>query len=73
MHLLVFGIFAPNRYGIGKYANYDISVMRDNFRSISVLKSNISKTNVEISMYFDGSCSLVRELPKPEDIDYTKF
>jgi len=66
-HFMVFGIFAPNRYGILTYEGYDISLMGDNFRSLCVLKSNISATNIEIPFYFDGSCSLMRELPKPSE------
>jgi len=66
-HFMVFGIFAPNRYGILTYEGYDVSLMGDNFRSLCVLKSNISATNVEIPFYFDGSCSLMRELPKPTE------
>ena len=66
-HFIVFGLFAPNRHGLTEYEGYDISLMRDNFRSLIVLKSNISKTNVEIPLFFDGSCSLIRELPKPSE------
>jgi hypothetical protein len=65
-HYIVFGIFAPDRYAIEKYPDeygYDISLMRDNFRSLIILKSNLSVSNIEIPLYFDGGCSLVRELP----------
>lgn len=66
-HFIVIGIFAPDRYGISHYEGYDINIMGDNYRSIIVLKSNISSTNVEIPFYFDGKCSLMRELPKPSE------
>ncbi len=68
-HWLIFGIFAPSRYGIAEYGGddstrgYDISRMKDAYRSLIILKSNISETNKEIPMYFDGAASIYKELP----------
>lgn len=70
-HFIVFGIFAPDRYGIKEYPEengYDISLLRDNYRSLIILKSNLSRTNIEIPFYFNGACSLLRELPKPNEM-----
>jgi len=64
-NFLVVGIFTPNRYGIDNYAKFDISKLGDNFRSLIILKSNLSQTNIEIPFYFNGACSLLRELPIP--------
>lgn len=64
---MVIGIFAPNRYGITDYEGYDINIMKDNYRSLIILKSNISSTNVEIPYYFNGKCSVMRELPKSSE------
>ena len=47
-HFTILGIFAPNRYNIPNYAGYDISRLKDHYRSLIILKSNLSKTNVEI-------------------------
>ncbi len=74
-HFIVFGIFAPARYGIASYpeGGYDITKLEDKFRSLIILKSNISKSNVEIPLYFNGACSLVREMPslnEPEKLAY---
>ena len=66
-HLIVIGLFAPDRYGISDYRGYDINSMRDNFRSLIVLKSNISACNVEIPYYFNGGSCIMRELPKPSE------
>lgn len=75
-HFLIFGIFSPDRFGIKKYPEndgYNIEKLRDNYRSLIILKSNISRTNIEIPMYFNGACSLVRELPKASEYDYNKI
>jgi hypothetical protein len=61
-HILIFGLWAPNRYGILNYEGYDISRLEDAYRSFIILKSNISETNKEIPMYFDGATSLYKEL-----------
>ena len=66
-HFLVIGLFSPDRYGINDYEGYDIEILRDNFRSLIILKSNISPTNIEIPFYFDGGCSFMKELPKPSE------
>ena len=66
--LLILGLFAPDRYGIVNYEGYDIEKYGDNFRTLTVLKSNLSPTNIEIPFYFNGACSLLRELPKPNGI-----
>lgn len=61
---LIMGIFAPNRFGVEDYNGYNINRMGDAFRSLIILKSNLSPTNIEIPFYFDGSCSFLKELPK---------
>jgi hypothetical protein len=70
-HFIVFGLFAPDRYGILTYpegTGYSISRLKDNYRSLIILKSNISATNIEIPMYFNGACSTLKELPKPSEV-----
>jgi hypothetical protein len=70
-HFVVIGLFAPDRYGIPIYpekTGYDIEIMRDNFRSMVILKSNISMTNIEIPFYFDGGRCTMKELPALEEI-----
>lgn len=75
-HFLVFGLFAPNRYGITQYPEvngYNIERLCDNYRSLIILKSNLSSTNIEIPFYFNGACSILKELPKSNDKDIEKW
>lgn len=70
-HFLIFGIFAPARFGIKEYPEqdgYDIERLQDNFRSLIILKSNLSSTNIEIPLYFDGAVSMIKEMPKPSEM-----
>lgn len=70
----VIGIFAPARYNIRAYNNYDITKLNDNFRSIEVLKNRIGSGYVEDALFFDGRVNEFRELPDAvnmTDKDYT--
>ncbi|MGL5750693.1 MAG: hypothetical protein ACRCXT_09215 [Paraclostridium sp.] len=70
-HIIIIGIFAPDRFGISQYpenSGYNISVLKDAYRSIIILKSNISECNKEIPFYFDGACSRFDELPLPNQL-----
>lgn len=72
-HSLIFGLWAPNRFGINNYEGYNIARLKDSYRSFIILKSNISETNKEIPMYFDGATSIYKELPKIEDMTETIY
>lgn len=75
-HFIVLGIFSPNRYGISTYAGFNINRLGDNFRTLIILKSNLSATNIEIPYQFQGACSLLRELPNGMEIqedDYIRI
>lgn len=71
-HFIVFGIFSPHRFGIEMYPEengYNIDVLENNFRSLIILKSNLSESNIEIPLYFDGGISMVKELPTVSEMD----
>lgn len=72
-HILILALFAPNRYGIEDYEGYNIARMKDAYRSLIILKSNISETNKEIPLYFDGAASVYLELPKASEMTNTHY
>lgn len=72
-HHLIFALFSPNRFGIDEYEGYNIEKLEDKFRSLIVLKSNFSVSNVKLPMYFNGACSYFEELPKTNEINYNKY
>lgn len=63
--LIVLGLFAPERYGIEKHMNYDISLLQDNYRSLSILKNRIGTPNLKLPLLFNGQTNTFKELPKP--------
>ena len=74
LHHLVLALFSPARFGIKEYEGYNIDLLGDNFRSLIVLKSNFSISNVKVPLYFNGACSYYKELPKVmTQNDYNKY
>ncbi len=64
---VVIGLFAPHRYGVEDHAGYDINKLRDNYRSLSILKNRDGESDKRIGLYFDGRVNFFKELPRPKD------
>lgn len=84
--LTIWGIFAPDRYEIGNYLGYNVYKLRDNIRSVKLLKGRDGGGNLKVPLYFDGATFNFKELPKltgvgkdktiqniPEEIWYKKY
>lgn len=65
----VFGIFAPDRYEITDHRGYDISKLRDNYRSFSILKSRDGEANLRLGLFFDGAVNYIAELKPPKEME----
>ena len=77
--MVILGLFAPDRYRLTNYIGYDIvhpkdeyKSLRDNFRSVHVLKNRIGTPNSIIPMFFDGASGQFKELPKTTDTEGLK-
>lgn len=70
----VFGLFAPDRYGIDYYGvpnkgEYDIAVWRDNIRFLKILKDRWHGcANRMLPLFFDGAVNIFKELPSADKI-----
>jgi replicative DNA helicase len=62
--LVVLGLFAPDRYEIRKHLNYDVTILKDNYRSLKILKNRLGRPNLKIGLYFDGKTNYFKQLPK---------
>jgi len=72
----IFGLFAPDRYGITECYGYDISQLQDNYRSLIFLKSRDGDSNIEVGLFFDGGCNHFEELPTSGQMrqqDYQRY
>lgn len=63
----VFGLFAPDRYQIEEYEDYDILKLQDHFRMLLKLKGRDGVSNLRVPLYFDGAVNFFRELPSAKD------
>lgn len=71
---IVLAIYNPNNDKLKTHNGYDISQLKDKFRSIVCIKSRYGETNVEDPCIYYGDINLWIELPKPDEIyDYEKF
>lgn len=64
--LVVLGLFAPDRYEIKKHFKYDITALKDNYRSIKILKNRLGRPNLKCGLFFDGKTNDFFELPDAE-------
>jgi hypothetical protein len=60
-HLILF-LFAPDRFEIENYLDFDIKTMGDSFRSLIIGKNRIGIPNIEIPLKFYGNKILFTEL-----------
>lgn len=60
---IAFGIFGPARYGIPNHMGYDITILKDNYRSLRLLKQRDDKANIALPLLFHGEADLFRTLP----------
>lgn len=61
--LIVLGLFAPDRYEIKKHLNYEIVKLKDNYRSLKILKNRLGRPNLKLGLFFDGKTNDFFELP----------
>lgn len=62
--LVAFGLFAPERYGIDTHMKYNIGILQDNYRSLSIMKNRIGTPNCKLPLLFNGQTNTFAELPK---------
>lgn len=66
---VVLGLFAPDRYNIQSHNGYDVSRLRDRYRSMSILKDRDGVANKKLPLFFDGAVDFFKELPRIDDAE----
>lgn len=70
----VIALFNPNLYNhIKKHRNYDLQKLNGGYRSIHLLASRDTETNVSLSAYLEGKNGYWKELPKETEINYSNL
>jgi len=62
--LVVIGLFAPDRYEITNHRGYDISRMKDHYRSMKILKNRYGPSHKRLALYYNGAVNVFAELPE---------
>jgi len=66
--LFVLALFAPDRYDIPMYRGYNIQKLKDNYRSLFLLKNRKGRSNIEVPLLFKGNVNYFKELPYPHQL-----
>lgn len=73
---VVLALFSPRRYEIPEFRKYKIGLLKDRFRSLSILKNRDGEADKILGMCFIGETGSFYELPKGEELteaDYEKI
>lgn len=62
---VMLGLFAPFRYKFTKYHGYDLSILRDQYRELSVIINRNGSGNQAVDLFFNGASNIFMELPDP--------
>lgn len=66
---IVLGLFAPHRFGIKDHYGYNINILKDNYRSLALLKSRDGESNVKVPLFFNGASDYFKILPRVDDAE----
>lgn len=66
---VILGLFAPERYKIPSHNGYNIKKLKDNYRSLNILKDRDGVSNKKLPLFFNGATGYFKELPLPADTE----
>lgn len=69
---MILGLFYPHKYEMKQELGYDITILKESFRSIYIIKNTFGESNKAVGVWFDGACSMIRELPRSTEYEAMK-
>ena len=66
---IMLGLFAPHRYKIDDYEDYDIQKLGDNYREMSILLNRSGSGGLNLDLYFNGASNFFAKLPNPDNME----
>ena len=60
---VMLGLFAPFRYKFKKYHGYDLDILRDQYRELSIIINRNGSGNQAVDLFFNGASNIFMELP----------
>lgn len=62
----MFSLFAPHRYNIDTYHDYDIHRLGDNYREFIINLNRRGSGNLSDDLFFNGAVNVFKELPNAD-------
>jgi replicative DNA helicase len=63
---VIMSLFAPHRHELEGFRGYDITKLKDRFRSVGVLKNRDGPSDVRVGLQFVGEVGYFQEIPKAD-------
>ena len=63
------GLFDPARYKIDNHNGYDITRLKDRYRSMNIMKSRDGIANKKLPLFFNGAVDFFKEMPRTDNMD----
>lgn len=70
---VVLALFSPQRYEMPNFRDYNINLLRNRFRSLSILKNRDGEADKMLGMEFIGEVGTFFELPKGKDMTESDY
>ena len=65
---IVFALFSPFRYDMPSYKKYNIEMLRDRYRCLSLIKNRDGESDKSLGLNFIGEIGYFRELPRGDEM-----
>jgi hypothetical protein len=68
---VIMGLFSPYRHHIadGSAFGCNVNIMKDFYRHLRVIASNVGEAPVDIGLFFDGLTEDFSQMPEKKDLD----
>jgi replicative DNA helicase len=70
---VVMSIFSPQRYEIPEFRGYDITLLKNRYRNLSILKNRDGEADINIGLKFLGEVGYFSELPKASEMNVEDY
>jgi len=64
---VVLSLHNPNADGVDNYKGYNIKVLGDHFRELTILANRDGLSDISIGLLYHGKPGTFNELPRPDD------
>lgn len=70
---VVLGLMNPSKLNLKECMGYKVTELGENLAILKIIKNRLSKDNIAFGLFVDPRKGSIIELPKPNEIDYSKY